>query len=83
VQSLIAGTGVGRGIIRHYFTTVGTHEGGHRPVWYCISVPHKVAVGFLRFRIGCHQLRVNTGRWRVPKLDRGQRKCIRCAGVLC
>jgi hypothetical protein len=81
VQSLIAGSGVGRGIIRQYFTTVGTHEGGHRPDWYCISVPHKVAVGFLRFRIGCHHLRVNTGRWRVPKLARGQRKCIRCTGV--
>jgi hypothetical protein len=81
VQLQVAETTAGTGMIRQYFTTVGTHEMGHRPDWYCINVPHKVAVSFLRFRIGCHHLRVHTGRWQRPKIDRPQRTCIRCAGL--
>jgi hypothetical protein len=81
VISQVMTAGVGRGVIGQYFSLVGTHEVGHRPVWYCINVPHKVAVRFLRFRIGCHHLRVNAGRWQLPVLPRRQRKCIRCADV--
>ena len=33
---------------------------------------------FLRFRLGCHHLRVNTGRWVQPPLPRRQRVCLRC-----
>ena len=81
IQTQVTAAGVGRGIIGHYFTAVGTHACGQRPSWYSVSVPHKVSVGFLRFRIGCHHLRVNTGRWQTPVLNRNQRKCIRCAGM--
>jgi hypothetical protein len=62
-----------------YFSQVGKHQVGDRPVWYCTSVPHKVAVGFLRFRLGGHYLRINTGRWQ--KLARAQRRCVRCAAM--
>jgi hypothetical protein len=72
---------VGGGMIGWYFRDVGRHEVGTRPAWYHISVPHKVAVSFLRFRLGCHHLRINTGRWQVPVLDRAARKCLRCAAV--
>jgi len=81
VQTQVTAAGAGRGIIRRYFTAVGTHACGQRASWYSVSVPHKVSVGFLRFRIGCHHLRVNTGRWQTPVLNRNQRKCIRCAGM--
>ena len=81
VASLVVAAGPGRGVIGQYFSGMSTHAVGTRPVWYCINVPHKVAVRFLRFRIGCHHLRVNTGRWQVPVLVKRHRKCIRCAGV--
>jgi hypothetical protein len=69
------------GVIGPYFSLVGTHVVGQRPVWYSINVSYKVAVRFLRFRIGCHHLRVHTGRWMACQLQRRQRKCIRCAHV--
>jgi hypothetical protein len=48
VQSPIAGTGVGRGIIRQYFTTVGTHEGRHRP---CLVMHQCAPQGCGRFSV--------------------------------
>jgi hypothetical protein len=80
-QEWVASKVAAGGVIGTYFREVGSHQVGNRPEWYCVSVPHKVAVGFLRFRLGCHHLRVNTGRWQVPVLNRAARKCIRCAHV--
>jgi hypothetical protein len=73
-------------MIRRYFTVVGTHEAGVRPCWYTFQVPHRVMVRFLRFRLGCHYLRLNTGRWERRRqegggtghLPREQRVCLRC-----
>jgi hypothetical protein len=78
VESLQGGARAGGGMIGHYFRVVGTHELGVRPCWYQINVPHKAVVRFLRFRLGCHFLRINTGRWH--QLARGDRRCVRCSG---
>ena len=61
-----------------YFRDVGTHALGTVPEFYRLPLPHRVLVRFLRFRLGCHHLRVNTGRWVQPPLPRRQRVCLRC-----
>ena len=51
---------------------------GYSPRIYRLPLSHGVLVRFLRFRLGCHHLRVNTGRWVQPPLPRRQRVCLRC-----
>jgi hypothetical protein len=36
-------------------------------------------VRFLRFRLGCHHLRIHTGRWHQLALPRPHRTCLRCS----
>lgn len=49
------------------------------PPFYSSHVSHGVLVRFLRFRLGCHHLRVHTGRWHQPSLPRTLRTCLRCS----
>lgn len=79
-----AGTQAGS-MISWYFRVVGKHAMGVRPCWYSFHIPHRVMVRFLRFRLGCHFLRHNTGRWERREgegavgLPRAQRVCVRCS----
>ena len=61
-----------------YLRDVGTHALGIVPEVYRLPLSLGVLVRFLRFRLGCHHLRVNTGRWVQPPLPRRQRVCLRC-----
>jgi hypothetical protein len=65
-----------------YFREVARHELGVVPRSYSLHLPHGVLTRVLRFRLGSHHLRVNTGRWEKNaagnKLERGQRTCRRC-----
>ena len=63
-----------------YFRDVGTHALGVVPPFYSCTLSHGLLVRFLRFRLGCHHLRVNTGRWTHPPLSRLRRRCLRCHG---
>ena len=47
------------------------------PGHYYLRLPHGVLVRLLRFRLGCHHLRVTTGRWHHLQLPRSQRHCQR------
>ena len=64
-----------------YFTVVGTHALGVVPSFYSCRLSHGVLVRFLRFRLGCHHLRIHTGRWQLPALLRPQRTCLRCSST--
>jgi hypothetical protein len=61
-----------------YFRVVAKHALGVVPGHYYLRLPHGVLVRLLRFRLGCHHLRINTGRWHHPPLPRSQRHCQRC-----
>jgi hypothetical protein len=61
-----------------YFRVVGTHALGTVPSFYHLPLSQGVLVRFLRFRLGCHHLRVNTGRWVQPFVPRRRRFCLRC-----
>lgn len=69
-----------------YFREVAKHEMGVVPRYYSFHLSHGVLIRFLRFRLGCHHLRVNTGRWEsvlqsdgtTKKLKREERTCRRC-----
>lgn len=63
-----------------YFRDVGTHALGEVPPFYSCTLSHGLLVRFLRFRLGCHHLRVHTGRWCHPQLPRSHRRCLRCPG---
>ena len=39
-------------------------------------------VRFLRFRLGCHHVRIHTGRWLLPVLPHSQRTCLRCSSTV-
>lgn len=60
-----------------YFRVVGTHALGTVPPFYACRLSHGVLVRFLRFRLGCHHLRIHTGRWQ--QLPRDVRTCLRCS----
>jgi len=62
-----------------YFRDVGTHALGMVPPYYLSRHSHGVLVRFLRFRLGCHHLRVHTGRWAFPVIPHTQRFCLRCS----
>ena len=64
-----------------YFRVVGTHALGVVPSFYSCRLSHGVLVRFLRFRLGCHHLRIHTGRWQLPALLRPQRTCLRCSST--
>jgi hypothetical protein len=62
-----------------YFRDVARHALGVVPEHYALRLPHGILVRFLRFRLGCHHLRVHTGRWEHPVLRHSQRFCERCS----
>ena len=64
-----------------YFKVVGAHALGVVPSFYTCRLSHGVLVRFLRFRLGCHHLRIHTGRWQQPVLLRPQRTCLRCSST--
>ena len=64
-----------------YFRVVGTHALGVVLSFYSCRLSHGVLVRFLRFRLGCHHLRIHTGRWQLPALLRPQRTCLRCSST--
>ena len=49
------------------------------PRFYLLNLSHGLLLRFLRFRLGCHHLRINTGRWQEPPLPRSERLCLRCS----
>ena len=57
---------------------MGTHALATVPECYRLPLSHGVFVRFLRFRLGSHHLRVNTGRWVQPPLPCCLRVCLRC-----
>lgn len=61
-----------------YFREVALHALGDVPPYFALRVSHGVMTRWLRFRLGCHHLRVHTGRWLQPSLPREERTCIRC-----
>ena len=61
---------------------VGTHVLGVVPSFYSCRLSHGVLVRFLRFRLGCHHLRIHTGRWLPPLLPHSQRTCLRCSSTV-
>ena len=61
-----------------YFREVVLHALGDVPPYFALRVSHGVMTRCLRFRLGCHHLRVHTGRWLQPPLPRVERTCIRC-----
>jgi hypothetical protein len=61
-----------------YFRVVGTHALGTVPSFYHLPLSQGVLVRFLRFRLGCHHLRVNNGRWVQPFVPRRRRFCLCC-----
>jgi hypothetical protein len=63
-------------MVQWYMRVVGLHQPGDMPCWYTLNVPQCVIIRFLRFRLGCHFLRNNTGRWHHMKPM--HRKCVRC-----
>ena len=52
------------------------------PSFYSCRLSHGVLVRFLRFRLGCHHLRIHTGRWLPPLLPHSQRTCLRCSSTV-
>ena len=60
----------------YYFREVGSHALGTLPPWLCLGLSHDCVRACLRFRLGCHFLRVQTGR--VAGLARPRRLCLRC-----
>ena len=60
---------------------VGTHALGVVPSFYSCRLSHGVLVRFLRFRLGCHHLRIHTGRCQLPVLLHPQRTCLRCSST--
>jgi hypothetical protein len=62
-----------------YFRETQSHVVGELPCWYSTAVSHGMLLRVLRFRLGKHSLRVNTGRFMQPSLPRCQRTCQRCS----
>ena len=64
-----------------YFREVAKHDLGVVPRYYSLHLAHGVLTRVLRFRLGSHHLRVNTGRWEIREgqpLEREGRTCLRC-----
>ena len=59
-----------------YFREVGSHALGSLPPYLCLGLSRDCVRACLRFRLGCHFLRVQTGR--VAHLPRPRRLCQRC-----
>lgn len=75
LSRVVSGSGSRIGL---YFRVVGTHALGVVPPFYSCTLSHGLLVRFLRFRLGCHHLRIHTGRWSHPPLPRSHRRCLRC-----
>lgn len=78
LSQVVSGSGSRIGL---YFRDVGTHAPGMVPPYYSGRHSHGVLVRFLRFRLGCHHLRVHTGRWASPVIPRTRRFCQRCSDL--
>ena len=78
LSGVFQGTGSRIGL---YFREVAVHDMGEVPRYYSLPMAHGVMLRFLRFRLGCHHLRVNTGRWAQPAIPREDRTCLRCAAA--
>eukprot|EP00877_Chromochloris_zofingiensis_P004852 jgi/Chrzof1/14368/Cz09g00080.t1 len=61
--------------IGFYFREMAGHSLGKQPDYMSLCLPRRSVLTFLRFRLGCHYLRVNTGRW--TGLQRDERTCLR------
>ena len=64
------------GLLVHTFWALSllfTHVAFLTVCWYA---------SFLRFRLGCHHLRIHTGRWLLPVLPHSQRTCLRCSSTV-
>lgn len=59
-----------------YFRDMATHSAGSIAPYLSLSLSRKVMYGCMRLRLGCHYLRLQTGRW--SGLARSQRLCLRC-----
>jgi hypothetical protein len=64
-----------------YFREVADHTAGSLPKYLTLSLSNDVVRACLRFRLGCHQLRIHTGRWESPPLPRERRLCQRCLAM--
>ena len=62
-----------------YFREVASHALGDVPQYFSLRVSHGPMTRCLRFRLGCHHLRIHTGRWQQPRLPRRACVCIRCS----
>jgi hypothetical protein len=65
-------------LFQRYFKATQSHVVGELPCWYSVAVSHAMLLRVLRFRLGKHSLRVNTGRFAQPVVPRPQRTCLRC-----
>ena len=61
-----------------YFREVALHKMGEIPHYFLSRISHGVMIRCLRFRLGCHHLRIHTGRWQSPRLPRQACTCLRC-----
>ena len=61
-----------------YFREVADHTPGKLPQYLTVGLSQNTVRACLRFRLGCHHLRVQTGRWCQPPLPRERRLCQRC-----
>ena len=59
-----------------YHSWVFRGEWLDRPAYLFLRLPHRPLCQFVRFKLGCHSLAIETGRWHgTPRL---QRLCHRC-----
>lgn len=68
-------------LFQRYFREVCSQSQvvGELPCWYSVAVSHGILLRVLRFRLGKHYLRVNTGRHAQPVVPRSRRFCQRCS----
>jgi hypothetical protein len=67
--------------IGFYFREVADHSPGKLPKYLSLPLSRDVVRACLRFRLGCHYLRVHTGRWCTPPPPRERRLCQRCTSL--
>ena len=70
-----------------WFANVTQHPGSHGPVsavrpayYWSLPVGYSRLTTLLRFRMGCHYLAIETGRWQRPAVPRHSRHCPHCPG---
>lgn len=63
--------------IGYYLREVAEHGPGQVPTYLTLGLPSSTTRACMRFRLGCHFLRVHTGRW-SHSVARAERVCQRC-----